>query len=142
MYDFIVCIDVLEHIHDYGLVLKNFSKLLKNEGYLYIHVPQPNQKRIFNSLKKWRHEDHVHEGIAKKELENKLKKLNFDILTSMETFGFFGKLSWELNHLALSKSFIVAGIAHPLLYIIAKIDLWIINKNGLGVAILAKKNTH
>lgn len=140
VYDLAVCIDVLEHIHDYELALNNFSKLLKSGGYLYIHVPQPNQKRIFNSLKDWHHEDHAHEGIAKKELENKLAELEFKIIVSMETFGFFGKLSWELNHIMLSKSFIIGGIIFPLLYVIARIDLWQRNKNGLGVAILLQKN--
>ena len=138
-YDMIVNIDVLEHIKRYELALENFSNLLRKGGYLYIHVPQPNQKRLFKSLNEWHHEDHAHEGIAKSELENKLKKLGFNIIVSMETFGFFGKLSWELNHIMLSKSFVIAGIIFPLLYVIAKIDLWVNNKNGLGIAILAKK---
>ena len=139
IYDFIVSIDVLEHINHYELALENFSNLLKRGGYLYIHVPQPNQKRIFNSFKKWHHEDHVREGIAKTDLENSLRKLGFRIIISKETFGFFGKLAWEINHLTLSKSFILAGAIYPLLYVVAKMDLWRKNKNGLGVAILAKK---
>lgn len=139
IYDLVVCIDVLEHIHDYELVLKNFSKLLKSGGYLYVHVPQPNQKRIFPSLQDWHHEDHAHEGIAKNVLENTLKKLGFKTIKSKETFGLFGKLAWELNHISLSKSFFIAGIIYPLLYIIAKIDLWQKNKNGLGVAVLSQK---
>lgn len=139
IYDLAVCVDVLEHIDDYGSALKNLSKLLKNGGYLYIHVPQPNQQRIFNSLKKWHHEDHVHEGIAKNELEDNLEKLGFKIIVSMETFGFFGKLAWELNHILLSKSFVIAGIIFPLLYMVALPDIFLKNKNGLGIAILIQK---
>ena len=138
-YDLIVNIDVLEHIDNYELVIENFFNMLQKNGYLYIHVPQPNQKRIFSSLKKWHHEDHAREGITKNELENKLKKLGFKIVVSRETFGFFGKISWELNHIMLSKSFVIAGIIFPFLYLVAKIDLWVNNKNGLGVAVLAKK---
>lgn len=138
-YDLTVCIDVLEHIHNYESALKNLSKLLKSGGYLYIHVPQPNQKRIFNSFKKWHHGYHIHEGIARKHLENLLEKLGFKIIVSKDTFGFFGKLSWELNHLTLSKSFFIAGLLYPLLNIIANLDLWQKNKNGLGIAVLAKK---
>lgn len=138
-YDLIVCIDVLEHIHDYELVLRNFSKLLKSDGYLYIHVPQPNQKRLFSSLKNWHHEDHAHEGIAKNVLESALKKLGFKIIESKETFGFFGKLAWELNHIMLSKSFVLAGIIFPFIYILALLDLLWKNKNGLGIAVLVKK---
>lgn len=138
-YDFIVNIDVLEHIDNYKVVLKNFHNALKKEGYLYIHVPQPNQKRIFNEFKTWKHESHVREGITKAQLENSLKNLGFEIINSTETFGFFGKLSWELNHITLSENFILAGFFFPLLYFLAKIDLSIYNKNGLGIAILARK---
>ncbi len=138
-YDLVVNIDVLEHIDNYELVLENFFNMLQKNGYLYVHVPQPNQKRIFNSLKKWHHEDHMREGISKKELETSLGKLGFRIIESRETFGFFGKLSWELNHLALSKSFFIAGLLYPLLNIVANLDLWQNNKNGLGIAVLAKK---
>jgi len=138
-YDLIVNIDVLEHIDHYELALENFSNLLRKDGYLYIHAPQPNQQRIFKSLRQWRHEDHAHEGIIKNELEEKLKKLGFKIVTSMETFGFFGKLSWELNHLTLSKNFFIAGLLYPLLNIIANLDLWQKNKNGLGIAVLSQK---
>lgn len=138
-YDLIINIDVLEHINHYELGLENFSNLMDKGGYLYIHAPQPNQKRIFKSLKNWHHEDHAHEGIIKNELEKKLKKLGFKIIASQETFGFFGKLSWELNHITLSKSFVLAGIIFPFLYILALLDLLWKNKNGLGIAVLAKK---
>lgn len=138
-YDLIINIDVLEHVNRYRIVLQNFYKSLNKAGYLYIHVPQPNQKRIFGSFRTWHHEDHVREGISKLDLENALKELGFIIIVSKETFGFFGKLSWELNHMMLSKSFILAGFFFPLLYFLAEIDLWNYNKNGLGIAILAKK---
>lgn len=141
-YDLIVCIDVLEHIKDYNLVLKNFLHLLRNDGYLFIHVPQPNQKRIFRSLTTWHHENHIHDGIAQSKLENVLNKLGFRIVVSKETHGFFGKLAWELNHLTLSKSFFIASLIYPLLYIIAMVDFLFGNKNGLGIAILAKKENY
>lgn len=138
-YDLIVTIDVLEHVEDYIAVLRNFQRLLRKDGLLYIHVPQPHQKRIFHSLRSWHHEDHVREGIDKKTLEGKLKKIGFRILVSRESFGFFGKLAWELNHVMLAKSFILAGIMFPFLYILAILDQLWKNKKGLGVAILAKK---
>lgn len=139
LYDLIICIDVLEHIDRYEIVLKNFYDLLQNNGYIYIHVPQPNQKRIFSLFKTWHHLDHVHEGIAKNTLENRLKKLGFQIISSQETSGFFGKITWEINHFTLSKSFVFAGIIFPLLYVLAMLDQFTKNKDGLGVAVLAKK---
>lgn len=138
-YNLIVNVDVLEHIDHYELALENFSNLLKKGGYLYIHAPQPNQKRIFNSLGKWHHDDHVREGITKNELENNLKKLGFKIITSKETFGFFGKLAWEINHITLSKNFVLAGIIFPFLYPLTLLDLLWKNKNGLGIAVFSQK---
>ena len=138
-YDLIVNIDVLEHIDNYELVIENFFNMLQKNGYLYIHVPQPNQKRIFSSLKKWHHEDHIREGIARKDLENLLKKLGFKIVVSKETFGFFGKLAWEINHLTLSGSFTFAGIAFPFIYLLAMFDPVWKNRNGLGILVLAQK---
>lgn len=138
-YDLILCIDVLEHIHNYELVIKKFSKHLRLGGYLFIHVPQPNQKRIFSLFKKWSHEDHIHEGIGKSVLENILKKIGLKVIASKETFGFFGRFSWEINHFMLSKNFVLTGLTYPLLYFLAKIDLLLNNEKGLGVAILAKK---
>jgi ubiquinone/menaquinone biosynthesis C-methylase UbiE len=138
-YDLVINIDVLEHLDNYELALKNFFKILNKNGYLYIHVPQPNQQRIFSSFRKWQHEDHVREGITKKNLENSLRKLEFRIVESRETFGFFGKLAWEINHLALSRGFLLAGIIFPLLFIISKLDLVFKSRNGLGIAILAQR---
>lgn len=139
LYDLIISIDVLEHIENYQEVLKNFGTLLISGGYLYIHTPQPHQRRIFKPMKKWSHEGHVHEGYTPQELEDSLKKLGFKILERQETFGFFGKLAWELNHMSFKKGFIFSGLLYPLLYPLAGLDLVQNNSNGLGIAILAQK---
>ena len=139
IYDLIINIDVLEHIRDYKKVLKNFYSTLLPKGYLYIHTPQPKQKRLFKNLEKWHHEDHVREGFEPKELRQELEKLGFKIILVRETFGFFGKLSWELNHIFLSKNFILSGLTYPILIAISQLDLFFPNRNGLGTAILAQK---
>ena len=141
-YDLVVNIDVLEHIGNYELALRNFFRVLHRNGYLYIHVPQPNQKRIFNSFKKWHHEDHIREGITRKDLENLLEKLGFKIIVAQETFGLFGKFAWEINHLLLSNNFILAGIIFPLLYPLGILDTFCKNKGGLGIAVLVQKNNY
>lgn len=140
-YDLIINIDVLEHVKDYKKVLKNFYLALAPKGYLYIHTPQPNQKRLFKALEKWHHEDHVREGFRPEELKRELKKLGMVIIETRETFGFFGKLAWELNHLVLSKGFVLSGITYPFLYVLIQLDTMTKNKDGLGTAILARKRT-
>lgn len=139
MYDLIINIDVLEHIKDYKKVLKNFYSLLVPGGYLFIHVPQPNQKRIFKQMESWHHDDHVREGIEEKVLKNDLKNIGFKITESRQTFGPLGKLAWELNHIALKKNFITAGIVYLLVYPLILLSQNFKTKNGFGVAILVRK---
>lgn len=138
-YDLIVNIDVLEHIDNFENALKLFYKLLSKGGYLFIHTPQKDQKRIFKSLENWHHEGHIHEGFSPNELKKTLTEIGFGNVWARETFGFFGKLAWELNHLAMSKGFVILGIVYPFLYLISRLDLFTNNKKGLGTAILARK---
>lgn len=138
-FDLIVTIDVLEHIDNYKKVLKNFYNIINPGGYLYIHTPQPNQSRIFKSLNKWSHEGHTQEGYTPWELKQELEKLGFKIVVIQESFGFFGKLAWELNHISFRRGFVISGMAYPVLYVLALFDLATKNKGGLGTAILARK---
>lgn len=140
-YDLIINIDVLEHVKDYKKVLKTFYKALAPNGYLYLHAPQPNQKRIFKTLENWEHEDHAHEGFSLTRLKKEIKNIGFEIIEAKQTFGFFGKFSWELNHMFLAKSFILAALIYPFLYIIALMDLALENKDGLGVSFLVRKTS-
>lgn len=138
-FDLIVNIDVLEHIKNYKKVLKSFYDMLSLGGYLYIHTPQLNQKRIFPALKNWSHEGHEREGFDPNILQKDFKKLGFKIVDIRETFGFFGKLAWELNHIALGKSFILAGIIYPIIFPLIFIDTLFKVNHGLGIAVLVKK---
>lgn len=138
-YDLIINIDVLEHIQDYKKVLRAFYRILNKKGYLYLHTPQPNQRRIFKAMKKWEHESHIREGYEEGYLIDELKNIGFRVILAKKTFGFFGKLAWELNHLSFKKGFILAGILFPFLYVLSLLDINFDNKDVLGSAILAKK---
>ncbi|HSD98628.1 MAG TPA: class I SAM-dependent methyltransferase, partial [Patescibacteria group bacterium] len=138
-YDLIVSIDVLEHIKNYKQVLYNFSRLLKPGGYLYIHTPHENQKRIFSFSKNWHHEDHVREGFSKSKLIREIGKLHLKVATCYQTFGPFGRFSWETNHVLLGKSFVLAGLLYPLLYAVALLDIFVVDSNGWGIALLVYK---
>lgn len=139
VYDFIISIDVLEHIRDYKKTLKNFYTLLRPGGYLYIHTPQINQKRFFDKLKSWEHKDHMREGFEPEKLIADLETIGFRVVFREYTFGFFGSLSWEVHHLLLAKSFVLAGLAFPILYLVALIDRYIDNEKGLAVSYLVQK---
>ena len=138
-FDFIVCIDVLEHIENYKKVLKNFYRLLKRGGYLYIHVPQMHQKRFFKQFRTWSHEGHVREGYVPSSFQKDMKNIGFQKIGVWNTFGVCGSLAWELNHLALSKSFIVAALTYPFLLPLIIIDRYMYNKKGLAASYLYRK---
>lgn len=138
-YQLVFIIDVMEHIEDYKKVLKNMYKLVTPGGYIYIHVPQVNQQRIFYKLKSWKHEDHVREGFEPILLARELREVGFRVISRRNTFGFFGSLAWELNHMILAKSQIFTALCYPFIYGLSLLDSMIHNRRGLGVAILAQK---
>jgi 2-polyprenyl-3-methyl-5-hydroxy-6-metoxy-1,4-benzoquinol methylase len=138
-FNFIVSIDVLEHIKNYKQALRNLYLSLHKNGYLFIHVPQPKQKRLFSSMKNWSHEGHKHEGIKKHLLIESLSSLGFSVILTRETYGYFGKLAWEINHKLLASSFFLAGLTFPFLYLLTIIDTYWSISDGLGIIVLAKK---
>ena len=71
-FDAIISSDILEHIEDDWAALKNWNRILKNNGKLVLFVP------AFKSL--WSEHDainHHHRRYSKKELTTKLRKSGF-----------------------------------------------------------------
>ena len=138
-FDLVLNIDVLEHLPDYRSALKSFYRLLKPGGYLYLHTPQPDQPRIFRRFRSWEHQDHVFEGFTPNQLEQDLNLVGFGTAEITETFHFFGRFAWEVNHLALMASLPLAGATYPLLYGLARLDALLPLSRGLATAVLAQK---
>lgn len=138
-YDVVLTVDVLEHISDYKKALTHMHQVLKPGGFLYIHTPQQNQKRFFRLFDTWEHEDHVREGFNPHSLRKEMEKIGFRDVTVRNTFGFFGSLTWEMNHMLLSKSFVLAGLLYPLLYMASRLDGLVNNKKGLCISVIARK---
>ena len=115
--------------------------MLKPNGFLYLHTPQPIQIRILKRFCSWHHQDHVREGFTPAGLVDALTELGFTTVDVRQTFGGFGRLAWELNHLTLAWSTWLGAAAFPLLYLLARIDLFLRNRTGLGVSLLAEKRS-
>jgi 2-polyprenyl-3-methyl-5-hydroxy-6-metoxy-1,4-benzoquinol methylase len=138
-FNVVVCIDVLEHVTAYQDALRAFYEVLRPGGYLYLHTPQVDQQRLLKRFDKWCHQDHVREGFAPRALERELEGTGFRTVKTTETFGFLGKLAWELNHLSINWNFAVAGAMFPFLRVIGHFDRTIGGERGLGLSILAQK---
>lgn len=138
-YDFVYSVDVLEHITDYRSALRHMYALLKPGGRLYLHTPAEHQKRFFRKFDTWEHEDHVREGFDPGTLTRDLKKCGFRSVHATHSFGFFGSLAWELNHMSLSRGFVLAAFLYPFLYLMARLDAITENRSGLCIAVTARK---
>ena len=90
-YDSIIAINVLEHVRDDQLALREIYKMLKKGGILVILVPC--HKFLYNVIDK----DLGHfRRYTKKELCGKINETNFTILC-MHYFNTVGVVGWYLN---------------------------------------------
>ncbi len=151
-FDLILSVDVMEHIEDDQRVFKNFFHSLKPGGMLLISTPSDQGGSGVES-----HEDtsfigeHVRDGYAKTEIEQKLKKAGFGIIETKYTYGKPGKVSWLFSMkypillLSASKFFL---ILLPLYYLLVMpwalllnfADVRINHKSGTGLMVKAFKN--
>ncbi len=78
-YDQCLLIDVLEHVGDDKLVLRNINKILKAGGYLVLSVPTPNYpKKISREYAKT--VGHVRDGYFPEDIERLLKINGFRVV--------------------------------------------------------------
>lgn len=80
-FDVVCMFDVLEHIENDMLALKNANKILKDDGYIALTVPA--------HMWLWNREDKIlgHKiRYTKKDLEEKIRKNNFEIVSSRYFF--------------------------------------------------------
>lgn len=138
-YNFVLTVDVLEHIDDYTSALRHMYQVLKPGGYLYIHTPSQHQRRFFRVFRSWEHEDHVREGFDPETFGRDLKKVGFSDIHIRHSFGPIGSLAWELNHLLLARSFVLAGVFYPFLYLLSRCDVLLPNTRGLCISVIARK---
>jgi SAM-dependent methyltransferase len=108
-YDFIWCIDVLEHISGNRQVVESFLRALKPGGYLYVHIPHdmPGKRvfpeRYFTAFNEWAHEEHVGKQYTLEEVCVLLQAIGFSIVRKQWTFGLLGELAWEADRLTDSR---------------------------------------
>jgi 2-polyprenyl-3-methyl-5-hydroxy-6-metoxy-1,4-benzoquinol methylase len=97
-YDFIIAINVLEHVRDDLLALHEIYKMLKKEGVLIILVPC--HKFLYNVIDK--NIGHFRR-YTKKELCHKIEETNFTTLC-MHYFNTVGVVGWYFNGNLLKKA--------------------------------------
>ena len=142
-YDLIYCIDTLEHIDNDEAAVRNLSDALKNNGYLYVHVPSFYQRRHMNRFRNISQDNHIRSGYSHEELYHLLFRNRLMTLVSTHTCGYLGSLAWELDNLLESWPFLLKAAAKltwsQSLKILAQLDRIAIPSNGNGLYMLAQK---
>jgi len=145
VYDFVYCIDVLEHIPENRRGISNIHRALKPRGYFYLHMPYdyPGKRifpeRFFHAFEAWVRSEHVGEQYTLKEACHLLTEEGFQILRSRHTFGFVGELAWELDRLTEGRVYLKVLLA-PLLRAMAQMAVRIPAPKFGNVLVVARKN--
>ncbi len=152
-YDFILSVDVMEHISEDEQVFRNFHKSLKSNGILLISTPSDRGgSDVHNASDKSFIDEHVRDGYGIKDITGKLISAGFANINAGYTYGTPGNISWRLSMkypvrmLNTSYLFFIILpfyylILSPVIIILNIFDLTLTHKSGTGLLVTAvKKN--
>lgn len=96
-FDFILSVDVMEHIADDVTVFKNFFAAMKKGGRLLIHTPSNlGGSDVHKEGDKSFVEEHARDGYDVNDIRTKLQSAGFTVLYTKYSYGPIGTLSWRL----------------------------------------------
>ncbi len=160
-YDFVLSVDVMEHILEDVEVFKNFYKSMKTGGTLLVSTPSDQGgSDVHDHDHDHDHEhvegedsfidEHVRDGYNIDEIQEKLKTAGFSKTSAKYTYGTPGKISWKLSMkypilmLNASKIFFIILpfyylITFPISLVLNYMDLKGNHKTGTGLNVVAVK---
>lgn len=144
-YDFIFSIDCLEHIPGNQKVMANLVRALVPGGVLYVAMPCEKihqflfPKRHFDKYIRWASGEHIGDQYTCDELVAVFRSLGLAILQAQYTFGFWGKLAWELDMLTDSRPGL-KRLLLPFLFFVGALDPLCGNRSGpYGLVVAGRK---
>jgi SAM-dependent methyltransferase len=151
-FDFILSVDVMEHIEDDRTVFKNFNNALKPGGKLLINSPSNLGGSDAHSDEDESFiEEHARNGYSKEDLKEKLTEAGFSKIQINYTYGKFGNLSWKIGikiPIILSGYSKILILLLPVYYLFTFIPfvflMWLDTKSrndeGTGIMAVAEKS--
>jgi len=94
-FDFIICIDVLEHIEDDRTVIRNLVRLLKPGGCLLMHSPSHLSRHDAGGDESFVGE-HARTGYSKQDITKKYLEAGIIPAKVHYTYGVYGHLAWVI----------------------------------------------
>jgi len=150
-FDFILSVDVMEHIQDDVQVFKNFFKALKPGGKVLINTPSNlGGSDAHDESDPSFIEEHARNGYSVDDITRKLKSAGFHLEKVTYTYGPIGSAAWRLGikvpMLMLNKNKLFF-IVLPFYYILTLwltlllmcADYTVTNKRGTGLLVVAAK---
>lgn len=151
-FDFVLSVDVMEHIEDDIGVFKRFYKALRPGGRVLINTPSNLGGSDADSEDDDSFiEEHVRLGYSKEDISTKLEAAGFEVESFNYTYGKWGNRYWRLGikypMLMLNKSqlfFIILPFYYSLTIWWTLLFMWLdvndVNKpEGTGVLVVGKK---
>jgi SAM-dependent methyltransferase len=151
MFDFILTVDVMEHIEQDELVFSNFYKSLKNNGILMISTPSDQGGSDVHTDDDHSFiDEHVRDGYGIDEITGKLNNAGFSKVEAQYTYGTAGSISWRFSMKYPVKMvnisylfFIILPFYYLLVFpfsiFLNFIDIISKNKTGTGLLVIAYK---
>ena len=150
-FDFILSVDVMEHIEDDRAVFRNFARVLRPGGAVLINTPSDlggsgvEAEGDVSFI-----EEHVRDGYNRDDLEGKLREAGLVPERTLYTYGPYGSAAWRLlirrpiEWLGKTWAFVVLL---PLYYLFAlpaglvlnALDVRHDNARGTGLLVIARK---
>jgi SAM-dependent methyltransferase len=150
-YDFVLCVDVMEHIENDTAVLGNISRSLKEGGFFLMHSPSHLSGEDAEEEEGSFVDEHARTGYSREEIDKKLRKSGLIPVESNYTYRKWGHASWVIMikwpMLLLNRLGMWAAILLPFYYLIILIpglvmmnaDLTTRREDGNGIIVLAQK---
>ncbi|MFQ5568220.1 MAG: methyltransferase domain-containing protein [Rhodothermales bacterium] len=150
-FDFILSVDVMEHIEDDRAVFRNFARVLRPGGQVLINTPSDlGGSDVQEEGEASFIEEHVRDGYNQGDLEGKLREAGLEPIRTLYTYGPYGSLAWRLlikwpiKMLNLTWAFLIVLpfyylILLPVGLVLHALDLRRDNEAGTGLLVVARK---
>ncbi|MFU8860097.1 MAG: class I SAM-dependent methyltransferase [Cyclonatronaceae bacterium] len=150
-YDFVLCVDVMEHIENDTAVLSNISGSLKEGGYFLMHSPSHLSEEDAGEGEGSFVDEHARTGYSRTDIEKKLRKSGLIPVEITYTYRKWGHISWIIMikwpMLLLNRLGMGAVVLLPFYYLIFLLpglimmnaDLSVRQDEGKGIIVIAQK---
>ena len=150
-FDFILSVDVMEHIEDDRKVFQNFAQALRAGGKLLIHTPSNlGGSDVHEEGDRSFVEEHARDGYSVEDITEKLQSAGFNVLYTQYSYGPIGTVAWRLGikyPLMMLNASKLMFVLLPFYYLftlwLTLLFMWIdfhtTNTAGTGLMVVAEK---